>query len=1142
MLLWKSVLLLFTVINISSPGLIILSLNYFLQQPPSAISNELKSDEKKLSKSFYQIERSIRNENYDRTAIPKKISDLTSKFEREYLQSLIKKREENFTSQYNLLVWQLNYVPELYRYYDELVFSAQANGKLNELKEQSSRLKTKNAFRIYISALIENALGNYESTLKILSEINKPTKEIRFLKAQSLRGLGNYEQAFSELNEAEKLSASDKGYLAKIYNSKGSLLFLSGQVKKADDLYKKALQTARSAGVREEESKALINLGIIADENGDVQSARRIIQQALVIINRIQNPDLRAFAYSELGVSYSLTSEIIEAKDHYEKSYNLYSKLNNKERLSYLSSNIAAIYGQLSNYKAALKHYEEGLDFAGDNKRGQILNFIGIGDVYANLANYSRALEYYEKAKEISAEIKDVNSSVDVDVSIGTLLYNIGRPHQAIDIFNKAAEIFDYQTNPYTAADLYFKTGLAYTDIDSLQMGLNYYQKGLVLAQSSGDIYNEILITTELAHNLYLANDFKKAEDLLNKIKIKSRQYGLTQLGNVQDLYLAKIFISKNENLKAAPLLKKVFNTSTSISDYNTQIEAGYLLAQLSEIQNNSEEADVFYKQTIKLIDELSKPLFGNSEIQIFRFVSLSEVYIAYVEFLYKLGKEEDAFHVVEQSRSRNTLQNLNNIKINSAINDESILNKLYDLDWMIKSGLYSGVQLSKIKTEYDQIKNKIISADPSLNKYINNLFGFPNPNLPGKLSEKENFITINLGKESAQIFHLRKNQLTSKRIGLSREEIKSMLGEIAPIYSDNTEGRDVYYNQDLFSFNAQVSYQLYKKLFEPVLSEISVGELIIFCLPSELAFLPAEFLVTEYDDKGSPYYYQDKKFLIDDYPVLYAPSLSVYLHQKEKELTQNKTVLLIGDPQFDNKDFALSYRGSLLGEDSFNSRSLLLFPLRYSKDEINNVNKLIENGYILISNNATEANFKSNAEESKIIHLSTHSFLHKEQPLILFSQNDESDEDGYLESAEILDLQLNSELVVLSSCKSGLGRIDRAEGILGMQKSFFEAGAKSIIVSLWDVNDKYTSYFMESFYKFLSEGNDKAVSLQKAKIYFKEHYSANPYYWSAFILAGDPSSIELQKASSGILLWIILLLAASAFTYFLFKRKRKTE
>ncbi len=102
----------------------------------------------------------------------------------------------------------------------------------------------------------------------------------------------------------------------------------------------------------------------------------------------------------------------------------------------------------------------------------------------------------------------------------------------------------------------------------------------------------------------------------------------------------------------------------------------------------------------------------------------------------------------------------------------------------------------------------------------------------------------------------------------------------------------------------------------------------------------------------------------------------------------------------------------------------------------------------------------------------------------------------------------------MLSSCRSGLGRIDEAEGIIGMQKAFFEAGASSVVVSLWDVNDKYTSFFMKDFYDHLSQGLNKPDALRKAKLNFIKKYSANPYYWSAFVFSGNPSTINLQTAS----------------------------
>ena len=178
-----------------------------------------------------------------------------------------------------------------------------------------------------------------------------------------------------------------------------------------------------------------------------------------------------------------------------------------------------------------------------------------------------------------------------------------------------------------------------------------------------------------------------------------------------------------------------------------------------------------------------------------------------------------------------------------------------------------------------------------------------------------------------------------------------------------------------------------------------------------------------------------------------------------------------------------------------------------------------------------------------KIIHLSTHSLLYKDQPLIIFSKQEDRSDDGYLEVSEILQLDLRSDLIVLSSCRSGLGKIDEAEGVLGMQKAFFEAGASSIIVSLWDVNDKYTSYFMKEFYGLLSKGLDKPEALRQAKLIFINKYSANPYYWAAFVLSGNPSAMKLSTASSFYLYFaILLILLAIAFTIYRYSKTHNTH
>ena len=157
----------------------------------------------------------------------------------------------------------------------------------------------------------------------------------------------------------------------------------------------------------------------------------------------------------------------------------------------------------------------------------------------------------------------------------------------------------------------------------------------------------------------------------------------------------------------------------------------------------------------------------------------------------------------------------------------------------------------------------------------------------------------------------------------------------------------------------------------------------------------------------------------------------------------------------------------------------------------------------------------KENAELKKVIHLSTHSLLYKKQPLIFFSNFYDPENDGFLEASEIVQLKLNSDLVVLSSCSSGLGKIDESEGIIGMTKAFFDAGTKSIIVSLWEVNDKYTSKLMTMFYQKLSEGFDKSEALRQAKVEFIKTQSPNPYFWAAFVLSGNTSKLKLRIAFS---------------------------
>ena len=171
------------------------------------------------------------------------------------------------------------------------------------------------------------------------------------------------------------------------------------------------------------------------------------------------------------------------------------------------------------------------------------------------------------------------------------------------------------------------------------------------------------------------------------------------------------------------------------------------------------------------------------------------------------------------------------------------------------------------------------------------------------------------------------------------------------------------------------------------------------------------------------------------------------------------------------------------------------------------------------LKRNASEINIKSGELENyKYIHLATHGFVNSEKPelsgLLLAQVADSANEqnDGILYSGEIFNLKLNADLVVLSACETGLGKIKKGEGIIGLTRALLYAGAKNLMVSLWQVYDQSTSDFMISFYKnLLNEKSDRlsnsvrfAPLLQKAKLkMISEAKFAHPYYWSPFILIG---------------------------------------
>ena len=163
----------------------------------------------------------------------------------------------------------------------------------------------------------------------------------------------------------------------------------------------------------------------------------------------------------------------------------------------------------------------------------------------------------------------------------------------------------------------------------------------------------------------------------------------------------------------------------------------------------------------------------------------------------------------------------------------------------------------------------------------------------------------------------------------------------------------------------------------------------------------------------------------------------------------------------------------------------------------------------VLLKNEASEqALKKALGQDYRFVHLASHSFSNLRHPelsgLACMSIEEEGVENGILFSGEIYDMKINSDLLVLSSCESGVGKVISGEGMLGLNRSFVHAGVPNVVFSLWKIYDKVTNEMMQSFYAEILKGASYSKALQKVKLQLLSRpETASPHFWSAFLLIG---------------------------------------
>lgn len=325
------------------------------------------------------------------------------------------------------------------------------------------------------------------------------------------------------------------------------------------------------------------------------------------------------------------------------------------------------------------------------------------------------------------------------------------------------------------------------------------------------------------------------------------------------------------------------------------------------------------------------------------------------------------------------------------------------------------------------------------------------------------------------------------------------------------------------------VGNNLFRKVIEPVKKDLISGQLLI-SPDNILSYIPFE-AIPELKNESAITSYGEIPFMMKDYNISYTYSATLLSESLKKDYSRTNSLIA----------FAPVYTGKLNVDSILKSRQArkaVLYDLKYARMEAEYVTALTD-GKLFLNNKARESVFKSEAGKYDIIHLAMHTLINDQYPMyskLLFYQGKDTVDDGNLNTYEVYGLPLKAKMVILSSCNTGAGLLHSGEGILSLARGFIYSGGQSVVMSMWEIEDRSGADIIKDFYKYLKKGDNKSTALRKARLRYLKNADmlrSHPYFWSSLVIYGN--NAPLYPSGRGLIITgiIIIIMIGSGFLYY---------
>ena len=326
-----------------------------------------------------------------------------------------------------------------------------------------------------------------------------------------------------------------------------------------------------------------------------------------------------------------------------------------------------------------------------------------------------------------------------------------------------------------------------------------------------------------------------------------------------------------------------------------------------------------------------------------------------------------------------------------------------------------------------------------------------------------------------------------------------------------------------------EIGSSLYNFIIEPA-REYLISDKLLISPDNILSYIPFEAIPVKMVS-DEIVLYNDVPFLMKEFSISYTYSATLLAESLKKDFSYSNSLIA----------FAPVYTGSINVDSLLKSRQAgksVLYDLEYARMEAEFVTELT-GGKLFINNGAKESVFKAEAGKYDIIHLAMHTVLNDQYPMyskMLFYQGNDSTEDGNLNTFEVYDVPLKAKMVILSSCNTGTGSLHSGEGILSLARGFVYSGGQSVIMSMWEIEDRSGAEIAKNFYKYLKRGSSKSNALKKARMeYLKrsDMLRSHPYFWSSLVIYGSNAPLYHHVKLLTIIASALLLVSFLLFLHY---------